>query len=76
MKQGLHLNTALEIDSVYQMPCYNVDVYHKCDMIFLSQLALIRNPRETYFDYVSIVTVNNQATLLNFLFITAIQLTL
>ena len=51
-------------------------VYHKFDMIFLSQLALIRNPRETYFDYVSIVTVNNQATPLNILFITAIHVTL
>ena len=78
MKQGLHLITALEIDSVYQMPCYNAYVYHKCDIIFedRSQLALIRNPLETYFDYVSIVMVNNQVTPLNILFITVIHVTL
>ena len=69
MKQGLDLITALVIDSVYQIPCYNVYVYHKCDMIFedRSQLALIRNPLE-------IVMVNNQATPLK-IFITATHVT-
>ena len=75
MKQGLQLITALQTDSVYQMPCYNAYVYHKCDIIFedRSKLALMRNPLETYFNYVNIVMLNNQATPLNILFIPAIN---